>query len=132
MFAETKPHIPSVSELTTAEATLFYSKTVERYARFFDRPEQRLLIADHAHVGQTVPAVGEHHCQVPHDPARVMPAAPLTQARQAHRQRSCQTTLIGDLSQQRAARMRHQPLPVRPDFYRDTAAIALHPQGDPP
>lgn len=42
MFAETKPHIPSVSELTTAEATLFYSKTVERYARFFDRPEQRL------------------------------------------------------------------------------------------
>jgi hypothetical protein len=42
MFAETKPHISSVSQLTTAEATLFYSKTVERYARFFDRPEQRL------------------------------------------------------------------------------------------
>jgi hypothetical protein len=44
MFAETKPQIPSVSGLTTAEATLFYSKTVERYARFFDRPEQRLLV----------------------------------------------------------------------------------------
>jgi hypothetical protein len=42
MFDETKPHIPSVSGLTTAEATLFYSKTVERYARFFQRPEQRL------------------------------------------------------------------------------------------
>jgi hypothetical protein len=41
MFA-TKNTIPSVSGLTTAEATLFYSKTVERYARFFDRPEQRL------------------------------------------------------------------------------------------
>jgi len=41
MFA-TKTQIPSVSQLTTAEATLFYSKTVERYARFFDRPEQRL------------------------------------------------------------------------------------------
>ncbi len=42
MFA-TKPHQQiSVSGLTTAEATLFYSKTVERYARFFDRPEQRL------------------------------------------------------------------------------------------
>ena len=41
MFA-TKPHHTSVSGLTTAEATLFYSKTVERYARFFDRPEQRL------------------------------------------------------------------------------------------
>ena len=41
MFA-TKPHIPSVSELTTAEATLFYSKMVERYARFFERPDQRL------------------------------------------------------------------------------------------
>jgi hypothetical protein len=38
----TKTQIPSVSEMTTTEATLFYSKTVERYARFFDRPEQRL------------------------------------------------------------------------------------------
>ncbi|HYG11333.1 MAG TPA: peptidoglycan recognition family protein [Pyrinomonadaceae bacterium] len=38
----TKPQTPSVSQLTTAEATLFYSKTVERYAHFFDRPEQRL------------------------------------------------------------------------------------------
>jgi hypothetical protein len=41
MFAN-KPQIPSVSHLTTSEATLFYSKTVERYAHFFDRPEQRL------------------------------------------------------------------------------------------
>ncbi|HEX8636049.1 MAG TPA: peptidoglycan recognition family protein [Pyrinomonadaceae bacterium] len=41
MFA-TKTNIPSVSQLTTAEATLFYSKTVARYACFFDRPEQRL------------------------------------------------------------------------------------------
>ncbi|HEX8129598.1 MAG TPA: peptidoglycan recognition family protein [Pyrinomonadaceae bacterium] len=41
MFAP-RTQIPSVSHLTTAEATLFYSKTVERYARFFDRPEQRL------------------------------------------------------------------------------------------
>jgi hypothetical protein len=38
----TKTQIPSVSQMTTAEATLFYSKTVERYARFFDRPDQRL------------------------------------------------------------------------------------------
>lgn len=42
MFGETKPQNHSVSGLTTAQATLFYSKTVERYARFFDRPEQRL------------------------------------------------------------------------------------------
>ena len=41
MFA-TKSQPPSVSQLTTAEATLFYSKTVEQYACFFDRPEQRL------------------------------------------------------------------------------------------
>jgi hypothetical protein len=38
----TKTQIPSVSQMTTAEATLFYSKTVEQYARFFDRPDQRL------------------------------------------------------------------------------------------
>ncbi|HEX8458542.1 MAG TPA: peptidoglycan recognition family protein [Pyrinomonadaceae bacterium] len=41
-MSATKTHIPSVSELTTAEATLFYSKMVERYARFFARPDQRL------------------------------------------------------------------------------------------
>ncbi|HZH89536.1 MAG TPA: peptidoglycan recognition family protein [Pyrinomonadaceae bacterium] len=38
----TKTPVPPVSGMTTAEATLYYSKTVERYARFFDRPEQRL------------------------------------------------------------------------------------------
>ncbi|HLL13506.1 MAG TPA: peptidoglycan recognition family protein [Pyrinomonadaceae bacterium] len=41
MFA-TKTQPSSVSQLTTAEATLFYSETVARYACFFDRPEQRL------------------------------------------------------------------------------------------
>ncbi|MGI9105184.1 MAG: peptidoglycan recognition protein family protein [Pyrinomonadaceae bacterium] len=41
MFSNKTQH-PSVSQLTTAEATLFYSKVVERYAHFFDRPEQRL------------------------------------------------------------------------------------------
>jgi hypothetical protein len=33
---------------------------------------------------------------------------------------------------QRAAGMRHRSLSVRRDFYRDGAAIALHPQGDLP
>jgi hypothetical protein len=28
--------------------------------------------------------------------------------------------------------MRHEPISVRRDFYRDVAAIALHLQGDPP
>ncbi len=41
MFSN-RTQISPVSQLTTSEATLFYSKTVERYARFFDRPEQRL------------------------------------------------------------------------------------------
>ena len=40
--------------------------------------------------------------------------------------------LSADLRQQRAARMRHQPVSVRRDFYRDMAPIALHLQGDPP
>jgi hypothetical protein len=43
-----------------------------------DRPEQHLLVADRAQVGQAVTAVGEHHRQVADDPARVVAATSLT------------------------------------------------------
>src|SRR3954447_10777833 len=42
-----------------------------------DRAEQRLLLAHGAQVGQAVAAVGEHHRQIAHDAAAIVPAPPL-------------------------------------------------------
>ncbi len=58
--------------------------------------------------------------------------AALTHPGQRPRQRPRQPRLVGNLCQQRAARMRHQPLSIRRHFYREIAAIALHLQGGPP
>jgi len=46
-------------------------------------------------------------------------------------ERTGQTDAIGDRSQQAAARVRDQAGSVRRDFYRETAPIAHHLQGDP-
>ena len=97
-----------------------------------DRPEQRLLIAHGAQVGQTVAAVGQHHGQVPNDLAGVMPAAPLTRARQRARELAGQPDPVGRLGQQRRAGVRNHTRSVRHDIYVEPAPIALHPQGDPP
>jgi hypothetical protein len=42
-----------------------------------DLAKQRLLVAHGAQIRKAVAAVGEHHRQVAHDPAGVVPAAPL-------------------------------------------------------
>jgi hypothetical protein len=97
-----------------------------------DRAEQRLLIAHHAQIRQTVPAVSEHHRQITDHPPWIVAATALTHTRERHRQRPRQPDTIRGLREQRGARMRHQPLSVRRDIYCEIAAIALHPQGDPP
>jgi hypothetical protein len=97
-----------------------------------DRPEQRVLVTQRADVGEAVSAVGEHHREIADHAAGIVPGPARLQALQAHRQRLREPTLIGDLRKQRAARVRYEPFSVRRDFYRDVAAIALHPQGDPP
>jgi hypothetical protein len=81
------------------------------------------------------PASRRHRRASPPDPARRgpghgRPAAASTPPSAAQRPR--QPSLIGDPGQQRAARVRHQPLSVRPRLYRETTPIACHPQGDPP
>ncbi len=96
------------------------------------RPEQRVLVTHRSEIGKAVSAVGEHHRQVADHAPGIVPGLALLQTRQTHRQRRGEPALVGDLRQQRAARMRHQPFSVRRDFYRDVAAIALHLQGDPP
>jgi hypothetical protein len=95
-------------------------------------PEQRLLISDRAQIAKAVAAVGEHHRQVAHHPTRIVTAGALAHPGQAVRQRPREPCLVGHLRQQRAARVRDQPVSVRRDFYGETAAITLHPQGDPP
>jgi hypothetical protein len=97
-----------------------------------DLAEQRLLVADRAQIRKAVAPIGEHHRQVAHHPAGIVPAPPLAHPDKAPRQRPCQAQPVGRLGQQRRARVRDQTLSVRPDFYGETAAIALHPQGDPP
>lgn len=95
-----------------------------------DRPEQRLPVAQRPQVTQRITAVGEHHRQITdHAPGRV-PAGPLAQRRQGAIERARQPEPIGRLGDQRGARMRDQPLSVRPDLYLHIAPTALHPQGD--
>ena len=94
--------------------------------------EQRLLLADRAEIGHALAAVGEHHRQIADHPARVMAATALLQARQPQRQRPRQPELVGDLRQQRAARVRHQTRSVRRDIYGYRASITHHLQGEPP
>src|SRR4051812_9757546 len=61
-----------------------------------------------------------------------MPTAPLAQARQRTGELARESGPVGDLGQQRGARVRHQPRSVRRDTYRKRASFAHHPQGDPP
>ena len=97
-----------------------------------DRPEQRVLLTHRPEIGEAVAAISEHHRQIAHHAAGIMPGAALLEIGQANRQRLREPALVSDLRQQRAARMRHEPFSVRRDFYRDVAAISLHLQGDPP
>ena len=59
-----------------------------------------------------------------------MPGAPLLQTRELPRERPRQPSRVGDAGQQKAARMRDQPVSVRSNNYLQIAAITLHPQGD--
>jgi hypothetical protein len=97
-----------------------------------DRPEQRLLIAQRCEVRDALATIGEHHRQIANHPPRIVPRAAFLHPRQPQRQRPRQPHLVGQLRQQRRPRMRDQSLSVRPDLYREIAAIALHPQGEPP
>jgi len=97
------------------------------------RPEQRGLVAQAAQVTQRVAADSEHHRQIPHHPARIVPAAPLPEPGQPRRQRPGQPEPIGGLSQQRRTRVVDRLIvSVRPHCHGYLAAIALHLQGDPP
>ena len=57
-------------------------------------PEQRLLLAQRAEVGQAVAAVGEHHREIADDTADVMATAAPTQTAELDRQRTRQAGLI--------------------------------------
>lgn len=98
-----------------------------------DGAEQGALITQRAQVTQRVAAVGEHHHQIAHDAAGIVAAPPLAQPRQTARRRPCQPEPISDLAQQRRARVVDRLIvSVRRHRHSYRAAIALHPQGDPP
>jgi hypothetical protein len=64
-----------------------------------DRPEQGLLVAHRAQVGQAIAAVGEHHHQIADDATGIVPEAPLAHRRQRARQRRRQPEPVGRLGQ---------------------------------
>lgn len=97
-----------------------------------DRPEQRLLITHRAQVRQAVPAIGEHHREIPNHPTGIVTPTPLAHPRQRQRQLAGEADPVSDLAEQRSPRVRDQTLSVRRDIYRETAPIALHLQGEPP
>jgi len=97
-----------------------------------DGPEQRRLVTDAAQVGQAVASVGEHHRQITGHTAPIVTTAPLAQSSELARERPRQAGLVGDLGEQRAAGVRHQPVSVRRDTYVERAPIACHLQGEPP
>jgi hypothetical protein len=78
-------------------------------------------------VGQAVAAVGEHHCEVAHNPARIVPAGRSRVGASAR-----QADPVGRVRQQRRPGVRHQSVSIRHNIYGEPAPIALHPQGDPP
>ena len=104
----------------------------ERRRRRRDLPEQQALVLKSAEVRQAVPAVGEHHRQIPDHAPKVVAGPPRLQIAKAQRQRPRQPRLVGHPREQRAARVRHQALSVRRDFYGNPAPIVRHLQGDPP
>jgi hypothetical protein len=64
-----------------------------------DRPEQRLLVADRAQIGQAIAAVGQHHRQIPDDPAGIVAPTAFTHRRQRTRERVGEPEPIGRLGQ---------------------------------
>jgi hypothetical protein len=69
-----------------------------------DPAEERVLVAQHAQVTQRVAAVGEHHRQISHHVAGIVPAATPAQPRQAGRQRIGEPEPVGDPGHQRRRR----------------------------
>ena len=94
------------------------------------RPKQRLLLTNPAEIRDALAAVREHHGEIADHPARIMTTPPLLDPRQPHRQRAGEPDLVRDPPEQRDPDVRHQPRPVRRDFYRYRASITHHLQGE--
>ena len=97
-----------------------------------DRAEEVLLVAQRREVREAVAAVCEHHAEVAHDLAGIVLGAALARLPELLREGVGQPELVGHRGEQRAARVRTEPLAVRRDLYLLEAAFALHLQGDPP
>jgi len=90
------------------------------------RAEQLGLISQGGQVAEAVPAVGQHHRQIPqHRRVRMTAIA----ARLAPAQRPGQPEPVGQLPQQRRAGMADHADPVGGDFEAGQRVGSLHPQG---
>jgi hypothetical protein len=90
------------------------------------RAEQLRLVAESGQVRKAVPAVGQHHRQIPQH-RRIRMAA--TAAGLVPAQRPGQPNPVGQLPQQRRAGMADHPGSVGSDFEAGRPVGSLHPQG---
>ena len=74
-------------------------------------------VAQHrTEVRHALPTIDQHHREIAEHPARIMTPLPLLDRSQTLRQPPREPHLLGDLRDERAARMRHQTRSVRRDF----------------
>ena len=91
-----------------------------------DRPEERLLVAQHAEVGDAVPAIGDRDDQVAQDDAGIVGGATFSGGRHRRGKPGCESEPISQLDQQASPGMRDDPFGVRPDFYGLARRLCLH------
>lgn len=91
-----------------------------------DRPEQRLLAAQDAEVGDVITAVGDGDGEVAHDNAGVVGAAALSGWPHRPRERLREPEAVGQLDQEIGPGVGDEPLAVRPDFYGLRRRLCLH------
>jgi hypothetical protein len=90
------------------------------------RSEQRLLVAQHAQVGEVIAAIGDRDREVAQDDTGVVGGAALPARRHCLRERRRQRQPIGQLDQEEGASVGDQALGVRPDFYGLVRRLCLH------
>jgi hypothetical protein len=91
-----------------------------------DRPEQRLLVAQHRQLGQAVGAIRDGHRQVGEDHARVVVFQEMPAVAHGHRHGLGQPRPVGQLRQQGGARVRHQPLTVGGHLHLPHGLATMH------
>jgi hypothetical protein len=95
------------------------------------RPEEHLLVAQGAQIGEAVAAVGEHHGEVAHHAAGLMAHGPGVHGEAAN-EAVREADGVGQTGEQSGAGARGQAGHVAEEFQRRQRRSSIHLHGDPP